>query len=143
FHWFNGEAALKEFHRLLRPGGKLGLLWNVRDERVEWVERLTEILCQYDPGTPSYRKGLWKAAFETTKFFKPLKYSHFTYVQTGNLATMLDRVASISFIAALPLEQKREVLEKVTELLRTHPETRASALFELPYRTDVYSTERQ
>ena len=37
FHWFATRDALDEFHRVLRPGGKLGLVWNVRDESVDWV----------------------------------------------------------------------------------------------------------
>lgn len=32
FHWFDADAALREFHRLLRPGGWAILLWNERDE---------------------------------------------------------------------------------------------------------------
>jgi SAM-dependent methyltransferase len=32
FHWFDPAAALAEFHRLLRPGGAVALMWNERDE---------------------------------------------------------------------------------------------------------------
>ena len=32
FHWFDAPAALAEFHRILRPGGAVALLWNERDE---------------------------------------------------------------------------------------------------------------
>ncbi|MBE9126100.1 MULTISPECIES: class I SAM-dependent methyltransferase [unclassified Coleofasciculus] len=37
FHWFQGKSSLQEIHRVLKPGGWLGLIWNVRDESVEWV----------------------------------------------------------------------------------------------------------
>lgn len=33
FHWFEPAKALPEFHRILRPGGWIVLLWNTRDER--------------------------------------------------------------------------------------------------------------
>jgi len=33
FHWFKADAALREFHRILRPGGHVALMWNERDER--------------------------------------------------------------------------------------------------------------
>src|SRR5262245_58367768 len=44
FHWFRGDEALVEIHRVLRPGGGLALLWNDRDTTVGWVGRLTELM---------------------------------------------------------------------------------------------------
>jgi SAM-dependent methyltransferase len=32
FHWFDEHAALREFHRILTPGGLVALVWNVRQE---------------------------------------------------------------------------------------------------------------
>ena len=39
FHWFRGDEALAEIHRVLRPGGGLGIVFNSRDTTVPWVSR--------------------------------------------------------------------------------------------------------
>ncbi|MEV4774183.1 SAM-dependent methyltransferase [Microbacterium sp. LWH12-1.2] len=38
------KASDVEIGRVVRSGGVLGLIWNIRDEREEWVRRLTEIM---------------------------------------------------------------------------------------------------
>ena len=35
FHWFSTPHALGEIRRVLKRGGALGLIWNVRDESVD------------------------------------------------------------------------------------------------------------
>ncbi|MBO0979272.1 class I SAM-dependent methyltransferase [Microbacterium sp. SD291] len=44
WHWVDPVAASAEIGRAVRPGGVLGLIWNIRDERADWVRRLTEIM---------------------------------------------------------------------------------------------------
>ncbi len=143
FHWFRGEEALAEFHRLLRHGGRLGLIWNRRDETVDWVARLANIVDRFEDGAPRYKSGEWKKAFEGTALFGPLRHSEFSYVQIGAPETVVvDRVASSSFIAALPADARECVLADVRTLLREHPATRDRDVIEFPYRTDVYVAER-
>ena len=40
WHWVDATAASAEAARVIAPGGVLGLIWNVRDESVEWVAAL-------------------------------------------------------------------------------------------------------
>ncbi len=44
WHWFDPERAVAEVARVLRPGGRLGLVWNARDERLGWVKDLGRII---------------------------------------------------------------------------------------------------
>lgn len=44
WHWVDVPDASREAARVLRPGGVLGLIWNIRDESVPWVARLTDIM---------------------------------------------------------------------------------------------------
>ncbi|MGW9629045.1 class I SAM-dependent methyltransferase [Microbacterium sp. NPDC055521] len=43
WHWVDPVTASAEIGRVVRPGGTLGLIWNARDSRVDWVRRLTAI----------------------------------------------------------------------------------------------------
>jgi SAM-dependent methyltransferase len=142
FHWFDGDAALVEIHRVLRSGGRLGLIWNIKDESVDWVRRLGEIFEPYRGEAPKVASGEWKGAFERTSLFTPLERARFAFVHETDLATLIARVTSISFIAALPDEEVERVVARVRDLVATHPETRGYRLFPLRYRTGVYWCER-
>ena len=142
FHWFRGDEALAEIHRVLRPGGGLALLWNDRDTSVGWVGRLTEIMEPYRGDTPGYRESSWRVAFERTTLFGRLAHAEYRHVHRLSPEGVVARVASVSFVATLPELERERVLGEVKELLATDPDTRGRAEIELPYRTDVYWTRR-
>jgi SAM-dependent methyltransferase len=140
FHWFDGSRALPEIHRVLRAEGRLAMIWNVRDEAVEWVERLTAILDTLADDVPRYRTGGWRRAFERTELFGPLYRWVAYHVHRVDQEGLLDRVASVSYIAAAPEPDRERVLAQVRELLDTAPGSRAGDAIALPYRTEVYWT---
>ncbi|HEX8305119.1 MAG TPA: class I SAM-dependent methyltransferase [Jatrophihabitans sp.] len=46
FHWFTRPDADREFARVLRPGGVVGLIWNFPDRSREWVSKLYQLTKQ-------------------------------------------------------------------------------------------------
>ena len=68
WHWVDPPAASAEIARVLRPGGQLAVIWNVRDQAVDWVARWTDIVHRGDSlgvtldyGEPAARRPLHRA----------------------------------------------------------------------------------
>jgi ubiquinone/menaquinone biosynthesis C-methylase UbiE len=136
FHWFDGEAALEEVHRVLKPSGRLGLLWNLRDESEPWVAKLTEIVDRYESGAPRERTGRWRQSFSATSSFGSLHQLRFRHEQRLDRDGLVERVSSMSFIAILPPDRHRQVLDEVRRLAGQFSDDRGE--LHLPYNTDLY-----
>jgi len=135
FHWFDAEAAMREIARVLRPGGGLAAIWNVRDERVEWMAMIRELIEEHKSGTPDHRSGHWRRPFEAPGTpFGPVKLETFSHSQEVSRADAVDVFASRSYVAALPEPERSALLERVAEQVpRTEPVT-------IPYVTELYWT---
>ncbi len=140
FHWFDGARALAEIHRVLRPAGGLGLVWQARDSSRAWVARLDQVIDRHAGAEPRFKSGAWRAAFAATALFEPLREAVFEHVHRGDTGTIIDRVASISYIAAMDDRRRGAVLDEVRDLMASAPEVAATAVVELPYRSYVYWT---
>jgi SAM-dependent methyltransferase len=138
WHWFDSSAALGEVHRVLRPRGKLLIVYNRRDESVPWVARLSAIIDAYRGDAPQYRSGRWRDAFDTTGLFDPFERRDFRWAQPLTPALLHDRVASISFIAHLGPGDRAKVMRSVDELVADELGGRTE--FSMPHTTEVYAT---
>lgn len=79
WHWVDPVVAVPEVARVLRPGGVLGVLWNLRDDRVPWVAELTARLGLEDAyGGFRDEEGLtldatWFGPAEPAEFANPVR----------------------------------------------------------------------
>ena len=136
FHWFDIPRALDEFARVLRPGGALGLVWNVRDLRVQIHQELDVLLEPHSLAVSRARD------FDATEHFPqdafgPLERAEFTHEQRFDADGLVERIASISFVAILPDDERAELLERVRAVGK-----RYEAPFSFPYRTEAFVSRR-
>ena len=138
FHWFDYAPAVIEIARVLRPGGRLILIWNLRDESgASWVSQLSEILDRYESGVPRFKTMKWRSGFQQSPCpLTEVDYQQFSFEQVGDLQLMRDRVASISFIASLTPGEREIALAEMDEVFRSA--MNAEGEIKMPYRTHVY-----
>ena len=143
FHWFANASAMQEIRRVLKPGGRFGLIWNVRDDSVPWVASLTDIMTPYEGDAPRFSSGDWKRMFPA-EGFGPLALTRFTNTHTGPPEQVIvERVMSVSFIAALPQSEQDAVRARLHDLIATDPALRGRDVVSAPYSTEAYCCERQ
>jgi ubiquinone/menaquinone biosynthesis C-methylase UbiE len=137
FHWFDAEAAAAEIARVLRPGGALALVWNVRDLADPLQARVDELLRPVREDAPSEHEQPWRTVLAASPSFAAAEERSFPWVQRHTTAELLDRIASISFVAQLEPERRERLLAEVAGEVEALPQP-----FDFRYRTDVHVLPR-
>jgi SAM-dependent methyltransferase len=131
WHWVDVPAASAEVARVLKPGGTLALVWNIRDERVDWVARLGQIMGtsaaeDYDSVTPPVASPL-----QTTS------HAEFFWDNPVSRDELIAMITSRSYIITMDPDARAEVLRHVVALLDGHPDLAGQTRYTMPYVTRV------
>ncbi len=135
WHWVDTERAVPEVARVLRPGGRLGLLWNDRDERVDWVRRMGELIGAGDAYSGDEEEPVVGPPFGE------LERRDVPWTQRLDLDGLLDLVRSRSYFITKDPDAQAAVIASVRRLHAEHPELAGAATIELPYVTRAYRAD--
>ncbi len=58
FHWFDAEAFARECRRILKPSGKVIIVYNSRDEKADCTKALAELRQKYNPEFHGFSNGM-------------------------------------------------------------------------------------
>ncbi|MFJ4705112.1 class I SAM-dependent methyltransferase [Streptomyces anulatus] len=162
YHWFDPAPAHAEIARVLRPGGVLATLWNLRDEEVPWSAALSGILADEDTGTDPRTPAAimlhgalralrtqdaeWLTGWLRDPAFGPefgaVEQGFFPHSETKTIDSLVTLIKSRSYYLTSSPERRREIEERIRELATVHPELKSGNTFELPYVTVVFTTVR-
>jgi len=135
FHWFDHGPALREMARIVRPGGRIALIWNVRDESEAWVAELSDAMVG--------RTGIDAGAVEpidASGLFGAVEHAIFgPHVQEVGRETLQELVLSRSYCAVLSDEERAPVLQKVDDLFTVHAR---DGVVRLPYVAECFRAVR-
>ena len=147
-HWFDMAAAGPEIARVLAPGGILAGLWNVLDDRVDWVAGLARISGSAAIG-PRDTPASWRA--ETTGMHLPKtgaaarfgapEQAEFPHGQRRTADSLVATLATRAGMLVMPAEEQKATLGRIRAYLASRPET-VEGEFTLPMLTCVLRVRR-
>ena len=133
FHWFDQPVALVEIARVLRPAGRLALVWNARDDTEEWVAEFSETIV----GRTTFSRyvGDFSAVIDESGLYGPVEHAAFAHVQTLARDELVELVRSRSQCAVLPEEERAPVLERTEALFDAYAD---DGRLLMPYVTECF-----
>jgi hypothetical protein len=109
------------------------LVWNRRDEDQPLWAEISRIIEPLRAGAPQHSDGRWRASFAEQDIFAPVDAATFAYRQTVTRSGVVDRIGSISFIAALAPDEHVAITDRIAATVADEPEPVA-----LDYLTEAF-----
>jgi len=141
FHWFDTGPALDEIVRVLRPGGVLAPMWNVRDDAVPWIVAMTEAGAGGGDMLSMMGGDDWELLDGDARFTAPQRRD-FPNPEPFDTERLLALARSTSALATMEPDERAGVLERLAKLTHEHPDLRDHPTFTMPLVTVAVRSSR-
>lgn len=100
WHWFDPGLAAREIARVLKDGGRLGIVWTSRDREADWVAELDVLRAAGEPATVAQVRAELdrhhSVALPGDAAFGPARTASFGFTRTLTIEDTLDWLATSS-----------------------------------------------
>jgi SAM-dependent methyltransferase len=140
FHWFEPNATLREFHRILKPDGWVILMWNERDERDTATAAYGDVIrtAKETAAVEGPRQARAGSALRNSPLFRQVEQVAFRNQQALDEEGLLGRAFSVSY-APHEAGEREEWTERLRAVFRQHQHDGRVAL---RYLTSIYLAQR-
>ncbi len=98
FHWFDPARCLPEFRRVVKPSGRLAVVWNDRDRADPFTQGYSQIVQRLSQHHPAEQRLVADRPLWANAYFGPGQQWQFPYRQPLTLAGLIGRAKSVSYV---------------------------------------------
>jgi len=140
FHWFNPQPALQELHRILKPAGRLAVVWNNRHRQDEFTAGYSDLVRTISNNHPAESRLVAVEPLLASPLFPQVSCHTFSYRQQLDLKGLIGRANSVSYIPKEPQAQQ-QLLSGLQKLCDRYCDQ--NGFVYMVYSTSVYLAEKK
>jgi SAM-dependent methyltransferase len=139
WHWLDPELAGPEIARVLRDGGRLGVIWSSRDRRVDWVAELERHAAERER-RESERRRRHEVTLPDGAPFENVARTAFEFTRTMTVNDAVDWLTTYSGFLIAPKEEQQTQLSHARALLSGRADRDGTV--EIPMRASCWRADR-
>ncbi|CAG5115227.1 unnamed protein product [Candidula unifasciata] len=143
FHWFSSKDNLDSIHRVLTPGGKLILIWNMKQFSHGWMaafyKQREEVVKKIGGSMKDLVNSMeWRKDIDVSEDFKLLWHRSLPGINfQGNIEEILSNFTTVSAYQLLSAAERDAFIDQLREILKNWPGLDLNNIT-MPYTTELF-----